>query len=300
MFTNLSLKVKFALIMVLIGFVANLSIAIVSYYYIEGFKKRELTHDAKIILLAEKSSRDYTSNILRPAVMNATKKFVMPAESATFVALGVAKIFKKFMPDYIYQEPTLSPLNLKNRADAFQKNIIYKFKNNPSIKSISGYHKFNGTSYFYVMKPVEAKKGCMICHGNPENKSPITQAIVKKYGTTHGWHWKVGTVIGSLSVLVPTRYIDAVAVKNIIIIIAAIFVLPFIALIIALFFINMAIIKPIHEMTELAESVSTGKSNEDFKVKGKDEIGKLAQSFNRLKKSYLKAVQLLSEKNKNK
>lgn len=205
MFKNFSLKVKFALIMIIVGFIANLFIAVIAFYYIQGFRKNELTHDAKIILFAEKSTRDYTSNVLRPAVMKSTNKFVMPAESATFVALGVAKLIKKFLPHYVYSEPTLNPLNLKNEANYFQTRIINKFKSNPSLKSANGYHKFKGISYFYVMKPVIAKNGCMICHGNPSNKSPITQAIVKKYGNTHGWHWKNGTVVGALSVLVPTK-----------------------------------------------------------------------------------------------
>ncbi|MCL6120198.1 MAG: DUF3365 domain-containing protein [Deltaproteobacteria bacterium] len=300
MFENASLKMKFAVIMIIIGFGVNLLVAAVSFYYIQKFKKNELTHEAAMVLYAEKSARDYTSNELRPAVMKATPKFVMQAESATFVALGIAKLIKKFLPHYIYSEPTLNPLNLKNKANPFQQKIIEKFKNNPDIKSLSGYHIFNGRSYFYVMKPVIAEKGCMICHGNPESKSPITQAIVKKYGNTHGWHWKIGQVVGSLSVLVPTKYMDKVALKSSLIIVLAIFILPFLAFIIALFFINKAIIKPIHEMTKLAEDVSMGKSNENFKVKGNDEIGLLAKSFNRLKISYLKALQMLADKNKDK
>jgi len=298
MLENASLKMKFTLIMVIIGLCANLLVAAVSFYYIQKFKKHELTHEATMILYAEKSARDYTSNELRPAVMKATPKFVMQAESATFVALGVAKLIKKFLPHYIYSEPTLNPLNLNNKANFFQQKIIQKFKNNPNIKSLSGYHAFNGRSYFYVMKPVIAKNGCMICHGNPENKSSITQAIVKKYGDTHGWHWKTGQVVGALSVLVPTKYMDKVALRSSLIITLAIFILPFMAFIVALFFINKAIIKPIHEMTKLAEDVSMGKSNENFKAKGNDEIGMLAKSFNRLKASYLKALQMLAAKNK--
>lgn len=300
MFKNLSLKMKFTVIMLIVGFLANFTVAVGAFYYIQRFKKHELMHEAKIVLFAEKSVRGYAGSELRPAVMNATDKFVIQAESATFVALGVAKLLNKFLPNYIYSEPTLNPLNLDNKANSFQEKIIDRFKSNPSLKSVSGYHTFNGVSYFYVMHPVVAKQGCMICHGNPENKSPITQAIVKKYGNTHGWHWKDGTVIGALNVFVPTKYIDRAAMKNSIIIVVAIFFLPFLAFIIALLFIDRVIIKPIHDMAKLAEDVSVGKSDEDFKARGNDEIGALAKSFNRLKKSYLKAIQLLAGKNKEK
>ncbi|MCL4322536.1 MAG: DUF3365 domain-containing protein [Deltaproteobacteria bacterium] len=298
MFKNLSLKMKFTIIMLIVGFVANLTVAAGAFYYIQKFKKHELMHEAKMVLFAEKAARDYDSNSLRPAVMKATDKFVIQAESATFLSLGVAKLIKKFLPHYTYSEPTLNPLNLKNKANSFQEKIIDRFKSSPFLKSVSGYHRFNGLSYFYVMKPVVAKQGCMVCHGNPENNSPITKAIVKRYGDTHGWHWRVGTVVGALSVWVPTKYIDQSAMKNSIIIGIAIFVLPFLAFIIALLFIDRVIIKPIHDMSKLAEDVSVGKSNEDFKARGNDEIGALAKSFNRLKKSYLKAVQLLAERHK--
>ena len=300
MFKNLSLKKKFTVIMLIVGFAANLTVAAGAFYYIQKFKKDELMHEAKMVLFAEKAARDYDSGSLRPAVMKATDKFVIQAESATFLALGVAKLIKKFLPHYTYSEPTLNPLNLKNKANSFQETIIDRFKSSPFLKSVSGYHTFNGLSYFYVMKPVVAKQGCMVCHGNPDNNSPITQAIVKKYGDTHGWHWKVGTTAGVLSVLVPTKHRANIALHNAIIITAAFLILFLLAFIIAIYFINKAIIKPIHEMTKLAEDVSVGKSNEDFKVKGNDEIGALAKSFNRLKKSYLKAVQLLADRNKEK
>ncbi len=298
MFKNLSLKMKFTAIMLIVGFAANITVAIGAFYYIQRFRKNELIHEANIMLFAEKSVRGYTAGELRPAVMKSTNKFIIQAESATFVSLGVARLINKFLPHYVYSEPTLNPLNLKSKANKFQETIIAKFRADRSLKSISGYHTFNNISYFYVMKPVVAKQECKACHGNPDNKSSITQIIARRYGRTHGWGWKAGTVVGALNILVPTKYIDQAALKNSIIIMAAIFVLPFFALIIALFFINKAIIKPIHDMTKLAEDVSVGKSNEDFKVEGNDEISALAKSFNRLKKSYLKAVQLLTEKNK--
>ena len=144
MFKNLSLKKKFTIIMLIVGFAANLTVAVGAFYYIQKFKKDELMHEAKMVLFAEKAARDYDSGSLRPAVMKATDKFVIQAESATFLALGVAKSIKKFLPHYTYSEPTLNPLNLKNKANSFQEKIINRFKSSPFLKSVSGYHTFNG------------------------------------------------------------------------------------------------------------------------------------------------------------
>ncbi len=302
MFKNLSLKWKFTLIMLVVGFFANLTVAIGALYFIQGFKKKELMREANIVLVAEKAARDYTSQSLRPAVLKAVpKKFVIQGESATFVAMGIAKRIRKFLPDYIFAEPTLNPLNLENLATPFERTVISKFKANPQIKSITGFHK----SYFYVMKPVIAQKGCMICHGTLSEIPPnIKTALFTRYGDTpghiHGFNWKVGHVVGTISVFVPTKYINEAAIKNTIIIAIAIFGLPFIALLIALYFINKAIIKPIHKMTNLAEDVSMGKSTADFDISSNDEIGALAKSFNRLKRSYLKAIEMLTHKGSDK
>ncbi len=326
MFKNLSLKTKFTLIMTIVGFAAILASLIWTLSLFHYFGRKVLIHEAHIILNFERSTRYYVSQKLRPAAINRNNNFnKLPydaddigrnaklqrmisdnndfdirAYSGTSVAMHVGKYMREFVPPFIYSEPALSPLNLRDKANPFEISAIGKFKSNPSLKSVSGFHVFNGKSYFYLMLPVIVKKSCMVCHGNPSNPSPITAAVVKRYGDTHGWHWKVGTTAGVLSVLVPTKHRANIALHNAIIITAAFLILFLLAFIIAIYFINKAIIKPIHEMTKLAEDVSVGKSNEDFKVKGDDEIGTLAKSFNRLKTSYLKAIQLLADRNKEK
>lgn len=82
----------------------------------------------------------------------------------------------------------------------------------------------------------------------------------------------------------------AVALNEAIFIMVAIFIL---ILVVVITFLNKGIIKPIEKLTEYATQVSLGKSTDDFVVKSNDEIGKLAAAFNRLKTSYLKAVEML-------
>jgi HAMP domain-containing protein len=56
------------------------------------------------------------------------------------------------------------------------------------------------------------------------------------------------------------------------------------------------VIRPVVKLSKLADQVSLGNMNvPDFKVRARDEIGSLAESFNRMKKSVVQAMKMLGE-----
>jgi protein-histidine pros-kinase len=56
------------------------------------------------------------------------------------------------------------------------------------------------------------------------------------------------------------------------------------------------VIRPVTKLSKLADEVSLGNMEvPDFRVKARDEIGTLADSFNRMKKSLVQAMKLLEE-----
>ena len=70
-----------------------------------------------------------------------------------------------------------------------------------------------------------------------------------------------------------------------------VFLLAFIVLNVVL---SMLVIRPIVRMSRAADEVSTGNFDvPEFAVSGRDEIGVLATSFNRLRRSLEKAMKLL-------
>jgi protein-histidine pros-kinase len=74
---------------------------------------------------------------------------------------------------------------------------------------------------------------------------------------------------------------------------AAIFVAIFVVLNLMLMFI---VVNPVRQLAKVADEVSLGKiDTAEFKVKGRDEIAVLAQSFNRMKKSLAQALKMLDE-----
>jgi protein-histidine pros-kinase len=55
------------------------------------------------------------------------------------------------------------------------------------------------------------------------------------------------------------------------------------------------VIRPVTKLSRLADQVSQGENmdTQDLVVKSRDEIGVLAQSFNRMKKSLVEAMKML-------
>lgn len=84
-----------------------------------------------------------------------------------------------------------------NAPDSFEKYALNFFKANKGSKFIE---QHEGDLYRYA-RPLMVKKGCLKCHGNPED---APAAVIEKYGAKKAFHYKVGDVRGIISVKLPT------------------------------------------------------------------------------------------------
>lgn len=63
--------------------------------------------------------------------------------------------------------------------------------------------------------------------------------------------------------------------------------------------IRKLVLKPVVAMTNLADTLSKGSvTDEELKVDGNDEIADLTKSFNRMRRSVIKIIQLLNKTGK--
>jgi len=74
----------------------------------------------------------------------------------------------------------------------------------------------------------------------------------------------------------------------------AVFVVLFLILNVML---SLLIVRPIRQMSHAADQISTGNMDvEDLNESGKDEISLLAKSFNRMRRSLEKAIEMIHQK----
>ncbi len=135
--------------------------------------------------------------------------------------------------------------------------------------------------------------GCLTCHSTV---AAAPKTLLAKYGDANGFGWKLNEIVGarivSVPMSVPLQKARA-AFETFMGSLVAVFVAIIIILNIMLRYI---VIRPVTKMSAIADQVSKGNMNAaEFSERGKDEIGVLATSFNRMRRSLEKAMIMLEE-----
>jgi protein-histidine pros-kinase len=144
----------------------------------------------------------------------------------------------------------------------------------------------------FIAKPIQiTNAACLQCH-NTAGVAPPT--MVKIYGDANGFGWKhmeiVGAQIVTVPMAIPIQNADR-ALVTFMASLAAVFGVVFIALNLML---SWLIVQPIRAMSLAADKVSTGDFNvPEFGEKGRDEMSVLGSSFNRMRRSLEKAMQMI-------
>jgi len=95
-----------------------------------------------------------------------------------------------------------NPLNPENLANGFEKNILEKM-NKGEIKEYKKLIKKGGKTYLYYALALKPNTpSCMKCHSTPE-KAPAS--LVSQYGTSSGFNYKLGEIVGMNSVYTPVE-----------------------------------------------------------------------------------------------
>src|SRR5262249_4768274 len=132
-----------------------------------GALQAEVLHRAKTVLSFGEASREYARKVLSPAVREHAQDLLFEASSATFLARGTFEAFRKQMPEYSFREAALNPLNLANRADGQEEDIIRRFQADPALEEQTGFLNRKGHQVFFVARPIVVRQACLECHTAP-------------------------------------------------------------------------------------------------------------------------------------
>jgi len=288
----MKLILKFNLVFVAV-FIAGLSAAgYVSWTLLQQNAREEVAQNARLVMETALSTRAYTSIQLRPLLETQMKyKFLpqsVPAYSATEVLNGLRKNF----PEYGYKEATLNPTNPRNRATDWEADIVHQFRNGVETAEIVGERDTPGGRSFYIARPIKiTSEACLSCHSTVD-AAPKT--MIDKYGPANGFGWKLNEIVGAQIVALPTAVPFERANRafhTFMLSLTIVFVLIAVALNVMLYF---TVIRPVTTLSRLADQVSLGNLDvPEFTVQRRDEIGLLAGSFNRMRKSLVEAIKLL-------
>jgi len=289
----MTLLLKFHLVFLLVYLVGRAAAAFAARELLPQNARDEIVLNARLVMETALATRAYTSSQVAPLLQTQMKYSFLPqsvpAYSATEVLNGVRKAF----PDYFYKEATLNPTNPRNRAADWEADIVHQFRNAAERVEIVGERDTPGGRSYYIARPLQIKaEPCLYCHSTVD-AAPKT--LVEKYGPANGFGWKLNEVVGAQIVSVPTEVPIAranAAFRTFMASLAAVFGFIFLVLNLMLWFL---VIRPVTRLSRFADQISQGENLDapDFAVASRDEIGVLTLSFNRMKKSLVKAMKML-------
>ena len=288
------MKLRAKVNLTLIGtFVVGLLVAAVgSYKVLSDDAIADSERDARMLIQTASAIRTYTDDSVGPLLQQLMKVQFLPEAIPSFAAQSNFKLLQKKLPDYTYREPTLNPTNVNDRAAGWEADIINDFRASPTMtESVS----MRNTPYGQVLvlaRPLKVgSEACLSCHDTSE-RAPAT--MIALYGAQNGFGWKVGDIVAAQVVSIPLSVPMARARKTLLLILGALTGTFAVILLLVNFLLAQLVVKPVVKMSEIAGAVSMGDLDApEFHRDTKDEIGSLAASFNRMRRSLQNAMKML-------
>ncbi|HRD93995.1 MAG TPA: DUF3365 domain-containing protein [Accumulibacter sp.] len=288
----MGLRLKFNLVLLLV-FAAGMGVsAYVSNRLLDENAKQETLRSAGLMMESALSVRGYTVKQVKPLLESQLATNFLPQTVPAYAATEIFSALHSKYPDFSYKEATLNPTNPRDRAVDWESDIVQKFRGDERVTELIGERETPTGRMLYIARPITIKDAaCLACHSVP---SAAPASMIKIYGGNNGFGWKHMETIGAQVVSVPMSVPLANAqntFKTFMLSLGGIFLATFVVLNVML---SLLIIQPISRMSAAADKVSTGDFNvPEFASSGGDEIGVLANSFNRMRRSLQKAIKLI-------
>ncbi len=290
----MKLLAKFNLILGLVLLAGLAASAAVSHYLLQAHAREEVLRQARLMMDAMRSARDYTTNQIKPLLVNQQEhqRSFLPQTVPAFAATENFEYLRGSYADYAYKEAALNPTNLRDRAVDWEADIINAFRNKAGgAKELVGERDTPTGRSLYLARPIQAAPPCLECHSVPR---AAPAAMLRRYGANNGFGWQPNEIIGaqivSVPMALPVRMANE-AFQTQVICLAVVFLASLILLDLLLL---ATVVRPLRKLSTMADQISVGQMDmPELPEGGKDEIAVLAGSFNRMRRSLDRALKML-------
>ncbi len=290
----MKLLAKFNLILGLVLGAGLAIAALISHSFLENDARAEVLRQARLMMQAMQSARDYTTKQIKPLLVTQQEhqRSFLPQTVPAFAATENFEYLRANYPDYSYKEATLNPTNLRDRAVDWEADIVNSFRNHPGAsKEIVGERDTPTGRSLYLARPIQADPPCLECHSTPR---AAPAAMIRHYGSINGFGWQPNEIVGaqivSVPMALPIRMANQ-AFQTLVVYLGAVFLASLILLDLVLLF---TVVRPLKRLSTMADQISVGQLDmPELPVRGKDEIAVLAGSFNRMRRSLERALKML-------
>jgi len=287
---KLLLKVNVVLIIVfLIGLAASYEVA--NRLLLEN-ARIEIQENARIMMESALAVRTYTSKQINPLLKTQMRYQFLPQSVAAYSATEYFNNLRQKFPDYAYKEATLNPTNPRDRAVDWEVDVVNHFRENGDAKELVGEREGGTGKTLYLARPLRIlDEACLQCHSSVD---AAPQTVIDKYGSANGFGWQLKDVVGAQIVSVPYELPlkrANVVLTNFVYLLVGLFLFLFVTVNIML---ATMVVRRVRKLAAIADQVSMGTMDApDFPTRGGDDIAALGQSFNRMRRSLVEALNML-------
>jgi HAMP domain-containing protein len=260
---------------------------------LEANAQREVFADAGLMLDSALAIRAYTANEILPLLSERIQEEFPPQSVPFYAATQNFLRLRERHPEYTYKEATLNPMNPRDHAADWEADIIQRFRNDPHAQEVIGERDTPMGKSLYLARPIRNEAECSSCHSTP---SAAPRTLIARYGSSNGFGWQPGEIVGAQVVSVPFASAAANAdraFRAFMTSLASVFAAVFVVVNAVLYYM---VVRPVRRIARVADRLSLGDmSAEDFPHGGAGEIVSVARSFDRMRKSLEKALRLLEK-----
>ncbi len=287
----MKLLVKFNLVFLLVFLVGLAGSSLIARTLLKQAAKDEVTDRARLLMQKANAVSAYTAEQIKPLLETQMKYTFLPQSVPAYSAAEVLGKLQKDYPEYSFKSAMLNPTNPRDRAVAWEEDIVNNFKHADMKEFIGERETPTGTALF-IARPIRiTNPACLACHSTPD-AAPKT--LTEKYGPSNGFGWTLNDTLGVQVVSVPMTLPMHRADQALLVVVA---VLTGVFLLIGAalnFMLWKLVIQPVSKLSAIADRVSLGEFEApEFNVTSKDEIGTLSESFGRMRTSLAHAMKML-------
>jgi HAMP domain-containing protein len=290
----MTLRVKFNLAM-LVAFLAGLGLAGLFVNTVaQREARRSVLAEAAIIMNAADATIHYTDTQVVPLLSNQLKTQFLPQSIPFFVAQQTFGQMASSLPDDVYRQPAVNPTNPADRPTPWEADIIKTLAAQPDLTELVTERSTDAGNILSYSQPIRVtSESCLTCHSTPDAAPP---SMVDTYGRDNGFDWKLGDTVGAQIVSMPESVPLQRARSSLYVIMGGLTIVFAMMLIMLNLLLHFFIIVPVRRISKLADEVSLGNMDvPEFQFSSGDEIGSLAVSFNRMRRSLVTAMGMLGE-----
>ncbi len=290
----MGLRIKFNLVMLAAILVGWALAGVLAYELAFNNARRQVMQEAAIMSGQATAISDFTVKEIAPLLVNQFNQRFLPQSIPAWVAQTNFRALQAKFPDYAYRTVVDNPTNPADLPVDWQADIIRTFKQQPELKEHVSERDTPSGRILSVSRPIIiTNPACLQCHSTPA-AAPAT--MVDLYGPNNGFGWKLNEVIGAQIVSVPMSVPFAEAKKTFTLVMLGLGIVFAVMMVLLNLLLHFVIIKPVALISAQAQAVSLGNMDApDVVVRTRDEIGSLAESFNRMRRSLASAMKMLNE-----